>query len=457
MLISTNPFTQKVLAEFPSHTPDEMENFLVASQEATLSWPYLSFTERGQYLLRVADILLQKKEELARISTEEMGMLFIDACGDIEKTVANIHMTVERAEEWLQTEKIPAFAGMTATIQYDPLGTILVIAPWNYPYNQALRNTIPQLMAGNCVLLKHASNLPRVSQALQNIFDAAGVPAGVFQTLLLRGSETDDLIADPRIAGVAITSWENAGRAVGTMAGKYLKPSVLELGGNDPCIVLSDASDDEAVKIITKWRLANGGQKCNAIKRLILIGERTSLVEKLVETFTDQTLGDPMDATTQIPPLVDAKSVAEMHDMVSQAVEAGGKILVGGEMITIEDVSRPQFYLPTILTNISRENPVYDYEFFWPVLVLHQVDSLDDAIQVANDSRYGLGAVVIGHDKDMIHACAWNIRAGNIAINQPVTSYPDLPYGGMRDSGYGREMGQEGIRAFMNVRVVTSK
>ncbi len=265
----------------------------------------------------------QRRESLARISTEEMGMLFTDALSDIDKTIANIAYFVASAESLLVPEKCEKW-----TIIYQPLGTILVIAPWNFPYNQGLRNVIPQLMAGNVVILKHASNLPRTSLALQKLFDDVGVPKWAFQSLLLHWKDMEVLIADTRVQGVSITAGEAAGRAVGTLAGKYLKPTVLELWGNDACIVLPDTTIEETVSIVTKWRMANGGQKCNAIKRLIIVWERPDLVQALVTSFESFTLlGDPMHPDTTLPPLVNAQSVAEIAHLVEESLLQGAKLL----------------------------------------------------------------------------------------------------------------------------------
>ncbi len=449
MLTSTNPFTQQVTGEYPEHTIAEVQSFLSESQEAFSTWSHMSFSERRWHIAAVWELLRSRREELARISTEEMGMLYRDALWDIDKSIANIVYFSEHAETLLSPKKYN-----TGEVVYEPLGALLVIAPWNFPYNQWLRNVIPQLMAGNVVVLKHASNLPRTSLALQKIFDDAGVPRGVFRALLLPGKETETLIADNRIIGVSITSGEQAGRAVAITAGKYLKPCVLELGWNDACIVLPDARADEAVTTVMKWRMANGGQKCNAIKRLILVGDRSDIVSALIQGFESFTLGDPLDADTTLPPLVDARSVADIAHRVEVAVQEGALILTGGEMVTLGDVSRPQFYAPTLLTHVDKKNSVYDYEFFWPVLLIYTVQTVDEAISLANDSQYGLGCVILWHDTHIIEQCITNIHVGNIALNQPVTSYPHLPYGWIKNSGYGRELGEQGIKAFMNVKTI---
>lgn len=449
MLFSIHPFTQQILGEYPESTDLEIQQFLSDSQEAFVSWSRLTFAERRWHLTAVWELLRSRREDLARISTEEMGMLYTDALSDIDKSVANIEYFSQEAE-WLLAPK----KHDRGEIVYQPLGTLLVIAPWNFPYNQGLRNVIPQLMAGNVVLLKHASNLPRTSLALQKLFDDAGVPKWVFQSLLIRGKDMETLISDTRIQGVSITAGEVAGRAVWELAGKYLKPTVLELWGNDACIVLPDASLDETISIVTKWRMANGGQKCNAIKRLILIGDRSDIVSSLIQKFESFVPGDPLDGETTLPPLVNAESVAEIAHKVEQAIHDGALILTGGEMITLGDVSRPQFYAPTILSHVEKNNRAYDYEFFWPVLVLHTVQTLEEAIILANDSQYGLGCVIVGHNEWDIETCISQVHVWNISINQPVTSYPCIPYGGIKNSGYGRELWEQGIRAFMNTKTL---
>jgi succinate-semialdehyde dehydrogenase / glutarate-semialdehyde dehydrogenase len=449
MLTSHNPYIQIVQGEYPEHTIEEIHSFLAASVEVFFEWSHMSFSQRTQYISSVAELMKSRREELARISTEEMGMLFIDALSDIDKTIANIQYFAQEAEWLLASEKHDKWE-----IIYQPLGTILVIAPWNFPYNQGLRNVIPQLMAGNAVMLKHASNLPRTSLALQRLFDDARIPKWVFQSLLIQWKDMETLISDTRIQGVSITAGDVAGRAVGELAGKYLKPTVLELWGNDACIVLPDATAEETVSIVTKWRMANGGQKCNAIKRLVIVWERPDLVQALVVSFESFTLGDPMHPDTTLPPLVNAQSVAEIAHAVEDALAQGAKLITGWEMMTLWDVSKPQFYLPTILANVSKENIAYDTEFFWPVLVVHTVNTVEEAIALANDSQYWLGCVVIGHDEKVLNQCAHKVHVWNIAFNNPVTSYPFLPYGGIKNSGYGRELWEAGIKAFMNVKTI---
>lgn len=378
-----------------------------------------------------------------------MGILFSDALSDIDKTIANIVYFVAASESLLASEKYDK-----GEIVYQPLGTLLVIAPWNFPYNQWLRNVIPQLMAGNVVLLKHASNLPGTSLALQKLFDDARIPRWVFQSVLVQWKDMEIIISDSRVRGVSATAGEKAGRSVGTLAGKYLKPTVLELWGNDACIVLPDAGIEESTAIITKWRMANGGQKCNAIKRLIIVWERPDVLQALMTSFESFILGDPMCADTTLPPLVNAQSVAKIAHIVEESMSQGAILLTGGEMITIGDVSKPQFYLPTILTNVSKNNIAYDTEFFWPVLVVHTANSVEKAIALANDSQYGLGCVVIGHDEVLLTQCAREIQAGNISFNAPVTSYSHLPYWGIKDSGYWRELWEAGIKAFVNIKTI---
>ncbi len=449
MLTSANPYTQCVHSEYPPHTPEQIEMMLEEAKKAFTPWSQLSFLERWRFLKAVSDLMQQRRESLARISTEEMGMLFTDALSDIDKTIANIAYFVASAESLFAPEKCEKW-----TITYQPLGTILVIAPWNFPYNQGLRNVIPQLMAGNVVMLKHASNLPRTSLALQKLFDDVGAPKWVFQSLLLHWKDMEVLIADTRVQGVSITSGEAAGSSVGSLTGKYLKPSVLELWGNDACIILPDAIIEESVSIVTKWRMANGGQKCNAIKRLIIVWERPDLAQALVTSFESFTLGDPLHPDTTLPPLVNAQSIADIAHTVEEALSQGAKLLTGGEMMTLGDISKPQFYLPTILTNVSKDNIAYDTEFFWPVLTLHTVASVDEAIALANNSQYWLGCVVVGHDEKSLNQCAQEVQVWNISFNAPVTSYPFLPYGGIKHSGYWRELGEQGIKAFMNVKTI---
>lgn len=449
MLTSYNPYTQIVQGEYPEHTSVDMQSFLTASVEVFPQWSHMTFSQRSNYLSQVAELMKSQREDLARISTEEMWMLYIDAIADIDKTITNIQYFTQEAEWLLSPEKHDR-----GEIVYQPLGTILVIAPWNFPYNQGLRNIIPQLMAGNTVILKHASNLPRTSLALQKLFDDASVPKWVFQSLLVHGKDMETLISDERIKGVSITSWEAAGRAVATLAAEHLKPTVLELWGNDACIVLPDATVEESVSIITKWRMANGGQKCNAIKRVILVWERNDIIQSLTVSFESFVLGDPMHPDTTLPPLVNAQSVAEIAHVVEESVSQGAKLITGGEMMTLWVVSKPQFYLPTILTGVSKENIAFDTEFFWPVLVVHTVNTIEEAIVLANDSQYWLGCVVVGHDEKLLNQCAQEVQVWNISFNAPVTSYPFLPYGGIKHSGYGRELWEAGIKAFMNVKTI---
>jgi len=341
-----------------------------------------------------------------------------------------------------------------AYVSFEPLGVVLHIAPWNFPFWLALRPTIPAILAGNTVLLKHASNVSQCSLALESLFLQAGFPKGVFQSLLVSSSNLDQVITSPIVQAVTLIGSGKAGQEIASKVGYGLKKTVMELGGSDPFIVLADANLDKVIPEAQKSRLRNSGQACNAAKRFIVAEEiAEEFIARLKSAFASEIIGDPMDPQTTLGPLGNQKTLEKIEQMVDQSVAMGAQVVLGGKRI-----ARPGFYYePTILTNVNKYMPVYQEETFGPIAPVIVVQSVDEAIQVANDSKYGLGATIWTENYDLAESLIPQIEAGNVYINSMLSSHPKLPYGGIKYSGYGRELGEWGFRELVNVKSVVIK
>ena len=402
---------------------------------------------------KAADILESEKEALGRLMTTEMGKTLSSAIAEASKCALACRYYAENAERFLADEPVQTGASRSY-VRYQPLGVILAVMPWNFPFWQVFRFVAPGLMAGNVGLLKHASNVPQCALKIEEILLRAGFPEGAFQTLLIGASQVERVLSDPRIAAATLTGSEGAGVQVGVSAAKSIKKVVLELGGSDPFIVMPSANLDEAVSAAVKARVINNGQSCIAAKRFIVAEQIADKFEReFVKQMESLNVGDPMQPETELGPLASADAVKGLHGDVQKTVSAGARLLTGGQPL-----DRPgNFYAATVLTNISKESPAYREELFGPVASVFRVRSIDEAIQIANDSRFGLGASAWTNDPAERERFANEIEAGMVFINQMVASDPRIPFGGVKHSGHGRELGVHGIREFMNAKTVWIK
>ena len=454
MAIATiNPATGQTIQKFDALTDAQVDQKIQRATEAFPAFRKLTFADRGHMMMRAAEILEAEKDSLAHLMTLEMGKTLRSAVDEAVKCAWVCRYYAENAERFLADESVETPASRSF-IRYQPMGVVLVIMPWNYPFWQAFRFIAPGLMAGNVGLLKHASNLPQCAMKIEELLLRAGVPQGVFQTLLVGAASVDRILDDPRIAAATLTGSEGAGVKVGTGAAQRIKKVVLELGGSDPFIVMPSANLEEAVATGVKARVANNGQSCIAAKRFIV---HEQIAEKFQQAFVAQmeklTVGDPFDAKTDVGPLANAEAVTSLDADVQSSVKAGAKVLTGGK-----PADRPgSFYLPTVLTDIPKNSAAYKEELFGPVASIFKVKNIDEAIRVANDSRFGLGASAWTNDKGEQERFISELEAGMVFVNQMVFSDPRVPFGGVKRSGVGRELSTYGIREFTNVKTVWVK
>jgi succinate-semialdehyde dehydrogenase/glutarate-semialdehyde dehydrogenase len=454
MAIATiNPATGQTIQKFDALTDAQVDQKIQRATEAFPAFRKLTFADRGRMMMRAAEILEAEKDALAHLMTLEMGKTLRSAVDEAVKCAWVCRYYAENAERFLADEVVETPASRSF-IRYQPMGVVLVIMPWNYPFWQAFRFIAPGLMAGNVGLLKHASNVPQCAMKIEELLLRAGVPQGVFQTLLVGAASVDRILDDPRIAAATLTGSEGAGVKVGTGAAQRIKKVVLELGGSDPFIVMPSANLEEAVATGVKARVANNGQSCIAAKRFIV---HEQIAEKFQQAFVAQmeklTVGDPFDAKTDVGPLANAEAVTSLDADVQSSVKAGAKVLTGGK-----PADRPgSFYLPTVLTDIPKNSAAYKEELFGPVASIFKVKNIDEAIRVANDSRFGLGASAWTNDKGEQERFISELEAGMVFVNQMVFSDPRVPFGGVKRSGVGRELSTYGIREFTNVKTVWVK
>lgn len=454
MAIATiNPATGETIKIFEALTDAQVDQKIQKATETFRTFRKLSFAERGKMMNRAGEILESEKEVLAKLMTLEMGKTYRSAIDEAVKCAWVCRYYAEHAEKFLADEVVETPASRSF-IRYQPMGVVLVIMPWNYPFWQVFRFIAPGLMAGNVGILKHASNVPQCALKIEEILTKAGFPEGAFQTLLIGSSQVDRILDDPRVAAATLTGSEGAGVQVGSGAAKRIKKVVLELGGSDPFVVMPSANLEEAVAVGIKARTLNNGQSCIAAKRFIV---HEQIAEKFQREFVAQMeklrLGDPFDEKTDVGPLANAEAVKSLQADVQATVKAGAKVLTGGK-----PADRPgSFYLPTVLTDIPKDSPAYREELFGPVASIFRVKNIDDAIRVANDSRFGLGASAWSNDKGEQERFINELEAGMVFINQMVFSDPRVPFGGVKRSGVGRELSTYGIREFTNVKTVWVK
>jgi succinate-semialdehyde dehydrogenase / glutarate-semialdehyde dehydrogenase len=450
MIISKNPATEEILASYNELSSQEIEAKLSSSATAFQAWRFSTVETRKQVIEKLINVLETNKHMLGELITLEMGKPLPQSISEIEKCISLADYYIKNIDTILAHETISTKAS-ESYISFEPLGTILAVMPWNFPFWQVLRFAIPAIMAGNCVVLKHASNVPNCAREIEKLLIEAGLPEGIVQTLLISSSQVEPLIHDDRIAAITLTGSEYAGSQVGAAAGKALKKTVLELGGCDPFIVMGDADIELSCKGAFSGRLKNNGQACNAAKRFILLEDiAEQFISRYVEMYKEIKIGNPMDTTTDIGPLATQSIVEEVDAQVQKSLELGAKVLVGGNRIS----GKGYYFEPTILTNISKGMPAYDQEIFGPVASIIVVPNIEEAIRVANDTEFGLGASIWTKDIQKAKQLIPQIQSGSVFINSPVSSDPHLPFGGIKKSGYGREMSHYGIREFMNIKTV---
>jgi succinate-semialdehyde dehydrogenase / glutarate-semialdehyde dehydrogenase len=447
---SVNPATGETLAEFDALSHTELAAKLDRAAEAFQLHRRTGMEQRAELMRRAADILEAEKHELARTMTLEMGKPLAAAVAEAEKCAWACRYYADHAAAFLADEQVDT--GRAASfVRYQPLGIVLAIMPWNFPFWQVFRFIAPGLMAGNVGLLKHASSVPRCALAIEDVMTRAGFAEGVFQTLFIDTDLTHDVIRDARVRAVTLTGSDRAGAAVAAAAGEQLKKTVLELGGSDPFIVMPSADLDAAVQTAVTARTINNGQSCIAAKRFIVAA---AIYDDFVERFTARMqalrMGDPLDPDTQLGPLATPDIRDELHEQVQESVRAGARLRLGGSV----PERTGWFYPPTVLTDVPREAPAYHEELFGPVAALFRVDSADEAIALANDSVYGLGSAAWTRDRDEEQRFIEELDAGIVCINGMVASDPRLPFGGVKRSGYGRELGRAGILEFVNCKTV---
>jgi len=447
---SVNPASGEVLETFPALSDSAIEERLTRAAAEFPRWRRVPFADRAARLLRAAEILETEKAAWGRLMTLEMGKPIASAVAEAEKCAWACRYYAENAERFLAEEKVATDASSSA-IRYEPLGPVLAVMPWNFPFWQVFRFAAPALMAGNVGLLKHASNVPRCALAIEEIFRRAGFPAGSFQTLLVGSERVAALIEDPRIMAVTLTGSEGAGVSVGRAAGAALKKTVLELGGSDPFIVLPSADVEAAAATAVKARTINNGQSCIAAKRFIVHRDVAAEFERrFVERMAALKVGDPLDPSVEIGPLATPAIAAEVDDLVRRSLAAGARLLLGGKRLD----RAGNFYAPTVLGDVPTDSPAAAEEIFGPVASLFRVGSLDEAIALANQTRFGLGASAWTREVFERDRLVREIEAGAVFINGMVKSDPRLPFGGVKKSGYGRELALQGIREFVNVKSV---
>jgi succinate-semialdehyde dehydrogenase/glutarate-semialdehyde dehydrogenase len=452
-IASINPATGETLRTFEPLAEAQIEEKLARAAITFRAYRLTPFKERARMMLAAAEILEKEKAAFGRIMTAEMGKTLKAAIEESAKSAWGCRYYAQNAEDFLRDEPGPTETG-TNYVHYSPIGPVLAVMPWNFPFWQVFRFAAPALMAGNVGLLKHASNVPQCALAIEDIFRRAGFPEGVFQTLLIGSELVPRLIDDPRVVAVTLTGSEPAGSQVAAQAGKRIKKTVLELGGSDPFIVMPSADVQAAADAAVKARTINNGQSCIAAKRFIVADAVAGEFERrFVDRMKSLKVGDPMDEDTDVGPLATAQIVEELDQQVRKSVAAGARVLTGGK--------RPDgpgnFYSPTVLADIPKGAPAYYEEMFGPVASLFRVPDFDSAIRLANDSAFGLGASAWTRDEGERDRFIDEIEAGLVFVNGMVASDPRLPFGGVKHSGYGRELGVYGIREFVNIKAVSIK
>ncbi|MDU1024639.1 MAG: NAD-dependent succinate-semialdehyde dehydrogenase [Leclercia adecarboxylata] len=448
---TVNPANNKLIKEYSSHTDADVEAALSTADALYHSdWSKGSIDKRLAVLHKLADLIDSRTEELAKIASVEMGKLIAQSRGEVKLCAQIARYYADNAKQFLAPVKYPSEMG-EAWVEHHPIGVVMAVEPWNFPYYQLMRVLAPNLAAGNPVLAKHASIVPHCAETFAHLVREAGAPDGAWTNLFISSDQVANIIADDRVQGAALTGSEKAGSIVAAQAAKHIKKSTLELGGNDVFVVLDDADLEKAVKIGVNARLANAGQVCTAAKRFI-VHEKVAeqFLTKYTEAFRAITIGDPLDENTRLGPLSSKEALETLTKQVDEAVKNGATLHYGGKPVQREG----SFFEPTILTNVTRDNPAYFEEFFGPVAQVYVVKNDDEAVKLANDSHYGLGGAVFSKDIDRAKKMASKIETGMVWINWLTDTAAELPFGGVKRSGYGRELSDLGIKEFVNQKLV---
>lgn len=448
-----NPSTGKLLKTFEGAKDREIEGIIATAHAAfEMNWQHRSVADRAQIIAKAASILRDQADEYAQIITLEMGKRFGEALAEVRLSANILDYYAQRAHEFLEPQPVPEVSG--AMVQVHPVGVLLAVEPWNYPYYQIARVAGPQLMVGNVLILKHAENVPQCALAFARLFEQAGAPAGVYNNVFASIDQVGRIIDDPRVRGVTLTGSERAGSAVAERAGRNLKKVVLELGGNDAMIVLEDAPLEWAVDTALIGRMLNCGQVCVGSKRIIVVGKQRGeeFLGRFKKAMAALKAGDPADTNTTLGPISSEKALDGLLDQIRRAVDSGAIVESGGHRI-----DREGFYIePTILSNMNSSDPVSREEFFGPVASFFVVADEEEAIRLANDSQYGLGGSVLTSDPERGEQIAARIDSGMVFVNRPFSTIPQLPFGGVKNSGFGRELSMAGFEEFVNKKLITT-
>ncbi|MEZ6138472.1 MAG: NAD-dependent succinate-semialdehyde dehydrogenase [Pirellulaceae bacterium] len=450
LIASINPANNELIKTYEAMTASQVQVAIDCADRAYHSWRKTAFDDRKKFLVAFAAQLRERSEEFARLISLDMGKRIAESRYEIEYCANIAEYYAMGAEKFLADEPL-AVESVEAYLRHEPLGVLLGIMPWNFPFYQVVRFAAPNIMAGNVVLVKHAANVPTCAAAIEALFQEVGLPRGVYTNLFIPHELLEMIIADMRVQGVSLTGSERAGAAVAELAGKHLKRSVLELGGNDAFIVLEDADLETAVEMAVKGRMVNAGQSCVASKRFIVV---EAVADRFLSGFTERVaklkLGDPLDDETTLAPLSTEEAAVKLQEQVQATIDAGATVVLGGD--------RPDctgaYFNPTILTNVTPDMPSFDQELFGPVATVYVVKNEQEAIDLANNSSYGLGGSVFTQDIERGRQVAEQIETGMMFINQPTKSQAELPFGGVKNSGYGRELSQLGILEFVNKKLI---
>ncbi|WP_406068096.1 NADP-dependent succinic semialdehyde dehydrogenase [Micromonospora sp. NBC_01638] len=452
-IATTNPATGKVLKTYEAMSTEQLDGAIERTDLAYQQLRETTVDQRARWMNAAADLLDAERDEIARIMTTEMGKTYVAAQAEVTKCAAAARFYADRAPAFLADEPADAAAvkAIQAFIRYQPIGVVLAVMPWNFPLWQVMRFAAPALMAGNTGLLKHASNVPQTALLLEDVFRRAGFPEGAFTAVLVGSDAVERILSDPRVRAATLTGSEPAGRSIAQIAGRELKKTVLELGGSDPFVVMPSADVDRAAEVATTARCQNNGQSCIAAKRFIVHTDVfDAFAEKFAANMAALRVGDPMDPNTDVGPLASERGRDEVHAQVRDAADSGATVLCGGEL----PAGDGWFYPPTVVTDLNPQMRMWSEEVFGPVAGLFRVSSYEEAIEVANGTSFGLGSNAWTRDPAEQERFATDLDAGNVFINGMTTSYPELPFGGVKNSGYGRELSALGMREFCNTKTV---
>lgn len=447
---TVNPFNNEIVKEFDVMTPEQVSDIIDHADGAFQTWKNTSFQERAKIMHQVAQLMRERKEDLGKLATLEMGKLLSESIYEVELSADIFDYYADKAAGFLADQPLEVKHG-EAFLSYDPIGVILSVQPWNFPFYQITRSAAAHLMAGNTMVLKHASNVPQCAQIMEDIFKEAGLPAGVYTNLFVSGKDIEPLVSNPKIKGVTLTGSKPAGASIAAAAGAEVKKSTLELGGSDPFIVLEDADIDEAVKVSVAGRMWNAGQVCVSPKRVIVPAiHYDEFLEKTKAAFAQLKVGNPLNADTNVAPLSSEKAAEDVVSQVQKAVSQGANLVLGGKRIDRTGA----FVEPTLLTDITPKVDAYYEEIFGPVFMLYSYENVDEAVEIANATEFGLGGTVFGKDTKKAVEVARKIDTGMVYINHVTGIAPELPFGGAKNSGYGREQSPAGIYEFVNAKLI---